>query len=324
MKIVSLLPSATEIVCALGARSELAGVSHECDHPADVAGLPVLTKARIDVEGTSQAIDRDVRKVLESALSVYEIDVEKLRAIEPDVIVTQDLCDVCAVNLDQVREAAKSIAGKDVRVVSLRPRRLTDVFEDIRRVAEAIGRGKEGGELLRSLEARVRSVEERALRCSVRPKILTLEWLDPVMVGGTWMADLAERCAAKALLSEAGENARTVTREDLEAIEPELVVVKPCGFALERTLAELPVLRANTPWTDWDAPLNGLVYVCDGNQFFNRPGPRIVDSLEILAACVHPKQFRDFRQKYAPWVVEVQLDLEVKRWDEEYIGIEGT
>jgi iron complex transport system substrate-binding protein len=324
MKIVTLLPSATEIVCALGARESLAGVSHECDYPPGVEGLPVLTKARVDVKASSGKIDRDVRAILKDSLAVYDLDVEKLRAIAPDVIVTQDLCDVCAVSLDQVREAAKAITGKAVQIVSLRPLRLGDIWADIRRVGEAIGRAPEAEALLKGLDARVQIVKDRAARCSARPKILTIEWIDPVMVGGTWMPELAELCSATSLLAKAGERAPTVTREQLEAIDPDLVVVKPCGFPLERTLTEIPTLRDNTPWTDWDAPLNGLVYICDGNQYFNRPGPRIADSLEILAACIHPKQFRDFRQKYAKSVAEVVLDLEVKRWDEEYIGIEGT
>jgi iron complex transport system substrate-binding protein len=322
--IVSLLPSATEIVCALGARSRLVGISHECDYPADVKGLPILTKPKVNIHGTSGEIDRDVRAVLQSALAVYDLDLELLRSLAPDCIVTQDLCDVCAVSFDQVREAAKSVVGKEVKIVNLHPKRLDDIWNDIKNVGDAIGHAAQAEELLRSLKARVDAVRDRALRTSVRPKILTIEWLDPVMVGGTWMPEMAELCAATALLAKAGEPAPKVSREQLDSIDPDLVVIKPCGFDVPRTLKEVPLLQKNLPWTDWDAPLNGLIYVVDGNQYFNRPGPRIADSLEILAACVHPKQFRDFRQKYAKWVVEVQLDLDVKRWDEEYIGIEGS
>lgn len=322
-RIVTLLPSATEIVCALGARSELVGVSHECDFPADVPGLPVLTRPRIDPKKSSGEIDRDVRAIVKQALTVYDLDVERLRELAPDVIVTQDVCDVCAVSLAQVLEAAKQLAGKDVQVVSLRPARLADIWADIRKVGSAIGRDAQAEALLRSMDERVAAVKERAARTSTRPTILTIEWTDPVMVGGTWMPELAELCSATALLARAGEPAPTVDRAALEAISPDLVVVKPCGFPLERTLGEIPTLKRNLPWEDWDAPLNGLVYLCDGNQFFNRPGPRIADSLEILAACIHPKQFRDFRQKYAKFVAEVTLDLTLKRWDEEYIGLEG-
>jgi iron complex transport system substrate-binding protein len=323
-RIVSLLPSATEIICALGARAELVGVSHECDFPADVVGLPVLTKPKIRTDAPSGEIDRDVREVVKQALAVYDLDVDALRALAPDVIVTQDICDVCAVSFPQVQEAAKSIVGKDVKVVNLHPERLADIWADIRKVASALGREAAGEALLASMDARVKAVSDRAQRTSTRPSILTIEWIDPIMIGGTWMPELAERCAAKALVTTSGQKAPTLTKPQLEALDPDLVIVKPCGFPLDRTLAEIPTLRKNLPWEDWDAPLNGLVYLCDGNQYFNRPGPRIVDSLEILAACIHPKQFRDFRQKYAKWVAEVSLDESLKRWDEEYIGIEGV
>ncbi|MBL8693564.1 MAG: ABC transporter substrate-binding protein [Planctomycetes bacterium] len=321
MRIVSLLPSATEIVCALGARHQLVGRSHECDFPADVAALPVLTSTKVKPSPSSLAIDKSVRDVLKQALAVYDVDERKLAELAPDIIVTQDLCDVCAVSYDQVCAAAKQIAGKEVKIVSLHPTRFGEIFDDIRKVAAAIGREAEGAKLLADLDGRVKKLADRAKFNNTKPSILTIEWLDPVMIGGTWMPEMAELASAEALLATAGKQAQTVDLKTLESIDPEVVLIKPCGFGIDRIIAELPVLQRNLPWSDWTAPLQGRVYAADGNQFFNRPGPRIVDSLEIMAACIHPKQFRDFRIQYSKSVIEIEQDLNVKRWSEEYIGL---
>lgn len=315
-RIVTLLPSATEIVCRLGARAELVGVSHECDHPADVVGLPVLTKPKFDPRGTSAAIDRSVREVLRGALGVYDVDVEKLEALQPDVIVTQDQCDVCAVSLADVRAAVAKLAKKDVEIVSLHPMRLDDIWSDVRKVAAAIGRDVDGEALVTGLRARMEAVRARASHAADRLPVVTIEWLEPVMLGGTWMPELVELVNGECLGARAGERAPTVTRDELEKLSPELVVIKPCGFKVERTLEELPTLQRALPWDTWDAVLHDRAYVADGNAYFNRPGPRIVDSAEILAACVHPKLFRDFRETYAGAVVEVDADLSLRRWNE--------
>ncbi|HKE02141.1 MAG TPA: ABC transporter substrate-binding protein [Planctomycetota bacterium] len=319
-RIVSLLPSATEIVCGLGARDELVGRSHECDYPDGIESLPVLTSPKVKPSAMSGEIDRSVREVVRNALGVYDVDAAKLEQLAPDVIVTQDLCDVCAVSLDDVKKAVASLAKRDVAIVSLKPLHLDDIFGDVVRVGEAIGRAGEAKALAAKLRARAESVRERAARNSTRPEILTIEWIDPVMLGGTWMPEMASLCASRALGVEAGQKAPTVDRAFLEKIDPELIVVKPCGFPVDRTLAELPRLRETLPWDEWTAVLNGRVYVADGNAYFNRPGPRIADSLEILAACIHPKQFRDFRKLYASSVVEVDPDLSLRRWSDEYIG----
>jgi len=313
-RIVTLLPSATEIVCALGARAELVGVSHECDFPADVAGLPRLTKPKFDPKGSSAEIHANVQAVLQKALGVYDVDVAKLESLAPDVVVTQDQCDVCAVSLAEVREALSKLAKKDVELVSLHPMRLADVWSDVGRVAQAIGRGAESEALLAGVRARLDAVRERAAHASDRLPVVTIEWLDPVMLGGTWMPELVELVNGEALGVKAGEKAPTVTREQLEALSPELVVIKPCGFDVKRTTAELPALKRNLPWDSWDAVLHDRVYVADGNAYFNRPGPRLVDSAEILAACVHPKLFRDFHAKHEPSVVEVDADLTLRAW----------
>ncbi len=295
MRIVSLLPSATEIVCALGAGAELVGVSHECDHPPEVRSRPVLTSARIDAGGSSAAIDAVVRRVIRDALSVYVVDDAKLSALAPDVIVTQDLCEVCAVSLDDVRAAVARLAHREeIRIVSVRPTRLDDVLGDVERVAAAIGRADAGVRVRAGLERRLGAISRRAAQVTSRPRVATLEWLDPLMLGGTWMPELIELAGGVPVGASAGEPAPTVTQAELAALRPDVVVIKPCGFSLERALSE-PALLASIA----ACVAGARIYVTDGNAFFNRPGPRLVESLEILAACVHPERFTDFADVHA-------------------------
>lgn len=296
-------------MCALGARDELVGVSHECDHPSGVERLSVLTRPRSALPLGSSAIDRTVREILHSALGVYEIDLDRLREARPDVVVTQDLCDVCAVSLDDVRHALSEVAARDVEVVSLRPKRLDDVWEDVRRVGRALGRAETGEELASDLARRVGQIGERAARIGRRPSVLTIEWLDPVMIGGMWMPELVTLAGGLPLVTEPGQHAPTLTRAELAELDPDVVLIKPCGFDLGRTSAEVELLGANLPWERWTAVRAGRVYVADGNAYFNRPGPRLVESLEILAACVHADAFPESRQKHAASVRSVTPGL---------------
>ena len=309
VRIVSLLPSATEIVCALGAEDELVGRSHECDFPGGLGRVAVLTSARVGPLPSSRAIDAAVRDVLRDALAVYEIDVEKLREARPDVIVTQDLCDVCAVSLDDVRAAVARLARQDVVIANLHPTRLDDIWADMLSVAGAIGRMDDGRRVVLELKSRVAEIERRASSIATKPGILTIEWIDPVMIGGMWMPELVERAGGRALVTRPGEHAPTLTRAALEALEPDLVLVKPCGFGLDRTLRELEALARSLPWASWRAVAEGRIFVADGNAFFNRPGPRIVESLEIMAACAHPQEFADFAGKHRGSVVRIRPDL---------------
>ena len=292
MRVVSLLPSATEIVCGLGARDMLVGISHECDFPAEVAGLPVLTRARVDAEASSRDIDEQVRAVVHDALSVYDVDHEQLAATSPDVIITQDLCEVCAVSLDDVRRAVAKLAG-ETAIVSLQPTTLDDVFGDVETVAAALQRPAEGRRLRAELEGRVHAVAERARRSERRPRVVTVEWLEPIMLGGTWMPDLVALAGGDALKIQPGAPAPTVSRERLADLQPDVVVIKPCGFDIERTMREASSVDAIA-----SAVPNARLYVTDGNAYFNRPGPRLVESLEILAACADPTEFGDFAEKH--------------------------
>jgi iron complex transport system substrate-binding protein len=298
LKIASLLPAATEIACALGARDELVARSHECDHPAGLAGVPIVTRTRLGALPRSADIDRDLRKLVEQALAIYELDVEALRRAAPDVILTQDLCDVCAVPFESVRAAACEVLPAAV-LVRLSPLRLADVWNDIRRTGAAIGRAAQAARVVADLETRLERIRERVPAGVERPRVLTIEWIEPVMIGATWMPDLIEIAGGTALVARAGEHAPTLRRDELSELRPDVVLIKPCGFELARTRAEADALAALLDGLDWPALRDGRVWLADGNAYFNRPGPRLVESCEILAACLHPGVFTDFTARHA-------------------------
>lgn len=311
---MSLLAAGTEIVAALGAGDELVGVSHECDHPpAVVAGRPVLTKARVGPLPSSAEVDRSIRQLVGAALAIYDVDVELLAELAPDVIVTQDLCRVCAVSVDDVRAAlARLAANPDVQLVSLHPRSLGDILDNITQVAGVISRVGTGKQLVAGLRDRIDQLQTVAAATPSRPRVITVEWIEPVMLGGLWMPELIELAGGEPLGVAAGEPASTVGREELAGLAPDVVVVKPCGFTLTRTLHELPVLARTLPWEAWTAPGHqARVYVADGNAYFNRSGPRLVDSLELLATLVHPGRFPDQAARLADAAVRIGPALEL-------------
>jgi len=297
-RVISLLPSATEMVAAVGMQSSLVGVSHECDYPAGVVGLPIMTRTTLRSLPSSADIDRDVRKLITEVLAVYELELDRLRDAKPDVIVTQDLCDVCAVSYDDVCAAARELGNPKLEIVNLHPKVLADIWNDIRRVATALGREAEATAVLDEIDRRVEAVRERASTAPNRPDVLTIEWLDPVMVGGTWMPELVELAGGNALVTSPGDHAPTLGIDALRELAPEVVMFKPCGFDLERSKTERHVIDTLLAETTWPATAAGRVYLADGNAYFNRPGPRIVDSLEILAACMHSELFEDLARAH--------------------------
>lgn len=306
LRVVSLLPSATEIVCLVGGEPNLVGISHECDYPANVQSQKVLTASKVSFSPSSLQIDQDVRKLMTHALAVYDIDTEGLQGVKPDFIVTQDLCDVCAVSFADVERARDELLP-GTKIVNLHPTRWSEVMDDIRTVAKALGVPERGESEVAAIEARRTAITERAAAAGTRPNVLTIEWLDPVMVGGTWMPELVHAAGGETLVTKSGDHAPTLTREDLEQLDPkpDVVLVKPCGFELERTFSERALLESIFAGLDWPAVKEGRIYVADGNAYFNRPGPRLIDSIEILAACVHPEVFGDFATQHSASFVKL-------------------
>jgi iron complex transport system substrate-binding protein len=288
MRIVSLLPSATEIVCALGAHASLVGVSHECDHPPAVRGLPVVTRAQLDAAATSAVIDRRVRDLTARGLSIYDLDLARLRALAPDVIVTQDQCDVCAIPLAEVEAAAREVLGAGVTIVALSPVTLADIWLDVERVAAALGRVAAGAALVAAAKERLAALAGRTAAFG-RPVVACIEWLDPVMLAGNWIPDLVAIAGGAYPFLEAGQRSITTSWAALEAARPDVVVVMPCGFDVAQTRREIGHVTARPEWRALPAVQAGRAHLVDGNAYLNRPGPRIVESAEILAGLVHPE-----------------------------------
>lgn len=287
-RVVSLIASATEIVCGLGLRQALVGRSHECDWPADVLQLPQLTEAKFKVEGSSADIDQRVQEIVRDGLSVYRVHGEEMRALDPDVIVTQDHCDVCAVSLSDVEAATCTWTGRPVRIVSLKPDSLADVYQDIGRVAAALDAPAAGERLVAEMKARFGRVAARVAG-RPKPRVAFVEWVEPMMAGGNWMSQLVEIAGGVNLFGENGKRSDWMQWEDLRAADPDVIVVAPCGYDLARCLQELPLLQAKPGWAQVKAVREGRVYFADGNAFFNRPGPRLAESAEMLADMLHPE-----------------------------------
>ncbi|MGE0611841.1 MAG: cobalamin-binding protein [Hyphomicrobiales bacterium] len=300
-RVVTLIASATEIVCALGCRGWLVGRSHECDHPPDVKALPELTEPKFPVEGSSYEIDERVKAIVQEGLSVYRVHADRLGAARPDVIVTQDQCEVCAVSLGDVEAALCELAGLDAQVVSLRPDCLEDLWADIARVAGALGVPGRGDALIGELKSRMGGIAARAGRAAARPRVATVEWIDPLMSGGNWIPELIAMAGGENLFGEAGRHSPWMSWDDLRAADPDVIFVQPCGFGMARTLEEMPLLAAKPGWAGLKAVRSGQVLIGDGSQYFNRPGPRLAESLEILAEILHPELFR-FGHEGSGWL----------------------
>ena len=290
LRIVSLLPSATEIIDCLGLTPALVGRSHECDYPATVKDLPVCTEARLDSNKKSGQIDADVQSLMQKALSIYKIKIEVLEQLKPTHIVTQDQCDVCAVNLPEVEKAIAQLTDSHPQVISLQPKILKEVWNDISRVAKALE--VEAQPVLDRLQGRIKTINDKVeILVTEKPTVVALEWTEPLMVGANWIPELIEIAGGKPLLSKRGEHSPYLFWESLIDIDPEIIVIMPCGFDLERTAQESKILTKHPAWKALKAVKQGKVFVTDGNAYFNRPGPRLVDSAEILAEIFHPDLF---------------------------------
>jgi iron complex transport system substrate-binding protein len=285
MKICSLLPSATEILFALGLGDQVAGVSHECDFPPEAKSKTVLIKSRILHTESAAAIDRQVREFLERGESLYSVDFELLRAIEPDLIVTQDLCHVCAATPDDLG-AALARLERQPRVVTLNPHSLGDVCADIRAVGEATGRAEQANGLVAEFERGVANVE-RSVAGLDRPRVLCLEWLDPPYVAGHWVPEMVERAGGVDVLGHRGKPSFRVDWETALAARPEVIVIMPCGYSLAAAEAEFRNLPLPRGWNDLPAVRDGRVFVVEASGYFSRPGPRLFAGLAVLAGAIH-------------------------------------
>lgn len=288
MRIVSLLPSATEIVATLGALDQLVGVTHACDYPPEIATLPRLTRARVDGHAAPDAIDRDVRAASKQGLPLYEVDEERLASLEPDVIVTQALCEVCAVRETDVRELAQRLTSSPL-VVTLSGTSLDGIFGDIQHVGDAIDARDESEELILGLRARLRSVHER-LRAShaPRPRVAVLEWTNPVYTAGHWVPEMVHRAGGVEALETPGSHSRAVGVADVAAAGPDVLIFAPCGYDLARATREARDVLASDAW-QWAS--DRAAWAIDANALASRPGPRVVDGVETIAALLHPSLF---------------------------------
>ena len=295
-RIVSLISSATEILYLLGLGERVVGVSHECDYPSDVAAKPRLTRSLVEATAPSGTIDEQVRTLAAEQSALYAIDVERLAELAPDLIVTQAQCDVCAVRYEDVMAAVRDTpALHDTPVLALNPSSLSDVLEDIVRLGEAAGKLAAAREAVAKLESRVEHIRatSRALASERRPRVACLEWIEPPMLAGNWMPELVTSAGGDpGELVQANQHSTYADWNQIVEFDPQVVVIMPCGFDLERTIAEAQVLGGVPGWSRLSAVREGRVFAVDGNAYFNRSGPRLVDSLEILAHLFHPDLFQ--------------------------------
>jgi len=289
-RIVSLLPSATEIVYALGLGERLVGVTHECDYPPEATSKPVLTASALPAASTPSEIDRHVRRHLHQGSSIYTLDAELLERLAPDLILTQELCAVCAVSYEIVARAAKRLRG-DPRIVSLEPSSLEDVYATIETLGELTGTSDRARAVIAGLRARVEALC-RHVAGRARPRTLVLEWTDPPMSGGHWTPELVESAGGESILANPGANSLILTWDAIAEADPEVILVAPCGFDLARSVAAVDELAASNPtWPSLRAVRERRVGIVDGNAYVNRPGPRLVDSAEIFASAIHNQPY---------------------------------
>lgn len=293
LRIVSLIPSGTEILAALGLTKNIVGRSHECDFPPEIQDRPVCTQARLNSNSSSSEIHNQVNNLLQNALSIYQINTDTLEKLQPTHIVTQDQCDVCAVSFGEVEKAVATLIKDAPKIISLQPNILKDVWTDIERVGNLFG--VDSTQVLENLEARVKIVEQRTKGLSKTeslPTVACIEWTDPLMMAANWVPELVEFAGGKSLLSQVGQHSSQLKWEDFLLSNPDIIIFMPCGFDLNRTRQEAQLLAHRPGWEQLHAKHTGRIYITDGNAFFNRPGPRLVDSLEILAEILHPEIFQ--------------------------------
>ena len=291
LRIVSLIASASEIVHSLDLTPFQVGRSHECDFPEEIRALPVCTSPSFPVEGNSREIDQRVKERVVNALSVYEVFQPLLDQVQPTHIITQTQCRVCAVSLEDVERALAGTVTSRPKLVSLEPNCLDDIWADIRRVACDCGVAAKGDEVVRSLQGRMENISRQACGSSLRPRVACIEWHEPLMAAGNWVPELVKLAGAENLFGKAGLHSPWMSWDELVAADPDVIITTPCGFDLARTRSEMYWLTDRTEWAKLRAVKERQVYLADGNQYMNRPGPRVVESLQIFAEILHPEAF---------------------------------
>ena len=310
MRLVSLLASATEMIAALGCLDQLVGRSHECDYPAQVLSLPVVSTVQIDTNTDSAQIDAQIKQLAQrkptpedaalKALSIYAIDVARLQDLRPDVIFTQTQCEVCAVSERDVMQAMQHLTGLQPRIVSLAPYQLSDVWEDVLRVGQALERSELAQTLVQGYQQRLDRLRNTTAQFGAPPRVTVLEWLDPLMAAGNWTPELVTYAGGENVFGEIGLHSPWLTWEELQVADPDVLVLSPCGFSIERTMLDVPLLQQHPVWQGLRAVQTERVYAIDGNHYLNRSGPRLVESAELLA--------------YVIWGEQLGIEVDAQGW----------
>ena len=290
-RIVSLLPSCTEIICKLGFWEHLVGISHECDYPNSISCLPVLTKARLSTEGTSIEINQRVTDLLQRGLSVYDVDASLLKSLSPDIIVTQAQCEACAVSLDQVQGIVSNWILNQTEIISLEPNTLNEVWLGFDIIAKTMDAPESSSILKSEINERFKLLKDKLKGTEQKPTVLCIEWIEPIMVAANWVPELVGLAGGRNVLRVSGTDSNFCSWDEIKQTNPDIIIMMPCGFGIKRTLQDIHYLQNRKGWQELKAVKENKVFVVDGNQYFNRPGPRLVDSAEILAEVIHPEYF---------------------------------
>ena len=299
-RVLSLLSSTTEVVYALGCEDQLVGRSHECDYPPAVMTLPICTKPKFNVDGSSIEVDGQVKSILQNALSVYYINEDLLKELKPDIILTQSQCEVCAVSEKDVKSVVKNITGINPDIISVEPNSVKDIFKDIKIIAEALNVVDKGADLIDFMKNRIRTLK-KSYDVKSELTVAAIEWIDPLMAAGNWVPELIEMAGGINLFGEAGKHSPWMEYKDLIEKDPHTIIIMPCGYNIQKSIIEIDSLIKQKGWKEINAVQNDKVYIIDGNQFFNRPGPRIIESLEILIEIFHNDK-TDFKHIDSGWI----------------------
>jgi len=290
-RIVSLLPSCTEIICKLGYRKHLIGISHECDYPNSISGLPVLTKARLSPQENSIEINQSVTDLLQRGLSVYDVDASLLKSLSPDIIVTQAQCEACAVSLDQVQDIVSNWTLNQTEIISLEPNTLNEVWLGFDIIAKTMDAPESSSILESEINERFKLLKDELKGTEQKPAVLCIEWIEPIMVAANWVPELVDLAGGRNVMSVSGADSNYCSWDEIKKTDPDIIIMMPCGFGIKRTFEDIHFLQNRKGWQELKSVKENKVFVVDGNQYFNRPGPRLVDSAEILAEIIHPEYF---------------------------------